>query len=357
MKKNVLFITRKWPPAIGGMETYCVELARALEPHVNLTLIAQPGRKNGAPPRGVALVGFAFRVLFHLMRRRQSYDVIHGADMAIWPLIYIASLRLKTTVTVLSAHGTDVALASRKGGIAFLYRRYLRCGGRLLKNSVILANSSATAALLRSHGFFNIQTVRLGASPACSKSEKSNSKYVLFVGRLIKSKGCSWFIKKILPHLPSEIRLKVIGTVVDGEEGASLANHRVDYLGAIRGEELDRLRREALVVVAPNIMTDTIDGFEGFGLTATEASAAGAIVLAANAYGLTDAVIENETGFLLPAEKPAPWIDKIIAVSQWTQEERTRFTERSVEMTRSYFSWARVGDETLAAYNQSKAPA
>ena len=27
---NVLFVTRKWPPAVGGMETYSLELSKEL---------------------------------------------------------------------------------------------------------------------------------------------------------------------------------------------------------------------------------------------------------------------------------------------------------------------------------------
>ena len=39
MKKlRVLFLTRKWPPAIGGMEVYSMELSEELSHRVDLTV-------------------------------------------------------------------------------------------------------------------------------------------------------------------------------------------------------------------------------------------------------------------------------------------------------------------------------
>src|SRR5690606_10595555 len=57
-KLRVLFVTRKWPPAVGGMEVYCRELVNELDERVALDLEALPGRSDGQPPSTLALVGF-----------------------------------------------------------------------------------------------------------------------------------------------------------------------------------------------------------------------------------------------------------------------------------------------------------
>jgi len=350
MNKNVLFITRKWPPAVGGMETYCVELVAAMKSQINLSVEALPGRENGAPPSALALIGFGMRSLISLAGARPKYDIIHAADMAIWPLALAASLRAPGAKVVLSAHGTDVAFANRRGILPLLYRFYLRLGARLLRKSTVLANSRATAALLRGHGFAEPQIVRLGSATHALAAAAAPDRYVLFVGRLIKRKGCAWFIENVLPNLPGDIRLKVAGTIVDDEEHTALDNARVDYLEAVFGEQLASLRRRAIAVVVPNIIEEGMRGFEGFGLTAVEGAADGGVVVAAAADGVTDAVIDGRTGYLLPASEPEAWARKIKAIADWTQEEREQFITNSTSETAEFFSWSRVARDTLAAY-------
>jgi len=348
MQKNVLLITRKWPPAVGGMETYCIELAAALKLHVNLSVKALPGRESGAPPTALALIGFGLRSLIGLMGARQRYDIIHAADMAIWPLALAASMRRSCAKVVLSAHGSDVAFANRGGVLSLLYRFYLRLGARLLRNSTVLANSRATATLLERHGYDHLKIIPLAAQTTPTALQPPQP-YLLFVGRLTKQKGCRWFIENVLPDLPESLSLWVVGPVIDESEKTALAAMRVAYHGPVRSEELVQLRRNALAVIVPNIDSDPT-AFEGFGLAATEASAAGGVALAANVFGLKDAVIDGRTGYLLPAGEPEVWARKIKVIAGWTQEEREQFITRSVNETAEFFSWARVARDTVAAY-------
>ena len=52
MKKlRVLFLTRKWVPAIGGMEVYSMELSKELSHRVDLTVRSLSGTKDGSPPK------------------------------------------------------------------------------------------------------------------------------------------------------------------------------------------------------------------------------------------------------------------------------------------------------------------
>ncbi len=348
MNKNVLFITRKWPPAVGGMETYCAELVAALKSQINLSLEALPGRKNGAPPTMFALISFGLRSLTGLAGAQPKYDIIHAADMAIWPLALLASMRAPDAKIVLSAHGTDVAFANRRGILPLLYRFYLQLGAKLLRKSTVLANSRATASLLERHGFDHPEVIPLAAQPTPT-SPQSPKPYVLFVGRLTKQKGCRWFIENVLPDLPDGLSLRVVGPIVDSLEESALATSRVVYHGPVRGEELAQLRRNALAVIVPNIDSDPTY-FEGFGLAATEASAAGGVVLAADVFGLRDAIIDGRTGYLLPAGEPEAWVRKVRAITNWTQDEREQFIASSVNKTAEFFSWPRVARDTLAAY-------
>lgn len=345
---DVLFITRKWPPAVGGMETYCVELCERLTAGTNLRVEALSGRADGSTPSAASLIGFGLRMAWRLLVSPGRFDVAHGSDMAVWPLVWLAGVRRPGARLVLSAHGTDVSLGTRRGAIARLYAGYLRLGARLLARATVLANSQATAGLTRRFGFSDVRVVRLGATPSTGSADLAEP-YVLFVGRLTASKGCGWFVREVLPKLPPEVRLKVAGTVIHASEREALDNPRVDYLGPRFGEALAALRRNALAVVVPNL-TGGPETFEGFGLAATEAAAAGAVVVAARAHGIADAVIDGVTGFLETPGDAEAWAARIAMIGAWTPSERAGFVERARAAVAADYSWDRVARDTLDAY-------
>ncbi|MFC6657675.1 glycosyltransferase family 4 protein [Roseibium salinum] len=172
---------------------------------------------------------------------------------------------------------------------------------------------------------------------------------ILFVGRLVKRKGCAWFIRNVLPELPQDTVLQVAGTVSDREERSALEAPNVEYCGSLRGEALTNAYRNAMCVIVPNI--ELANGeFEGFGLVATEAAAAGGVVLAARCGGLPEAVVEGRTGFLVAAGNPADWVGAIQRIGGWSEQERADYTSASVNVVREHFSWRRVALDVAQIY-------
>ncbi len=329
-----------------------MRLSEELAAKSEVKVIALHGKDDGSPPSLLSLIWFGLRTIFRVLKLAPNFDVIHGADMAIWPMAAIAKWRNPRIITALSAHGTDVAFAMRQGLFASFYRLYLRAGSRMLRNAKVLANSHATAELLRRLQFKNLFVIPLAADT--DAKEKSSgaapNDYVLFVGRLVERKGCGWFINNVLPELPSHIRLKVAGTIVDDSERLALTNERVDYLGPIFGSALADLRRNAFAVIVPNIASQGVAGFEGFGLTAVEGAADGGVVLASGIDGIADAVIDGLTGFLLPHEDSIAWRNKIDEVSRWPHQQRSEFIAAAAHAVRDHYSWGRVAADTIDAY-------
>lgn len=348
---KVLFLTRKWPPAVGGMEIYCRELTRELQSRIPLELRPLPGRADGRPPSVPALLFYAIATAFDLLRRGPRAEIVHGGDLAVWPLVWLARLRDRDTRTVLSAHGTDIALAHRTGAVARLYRLYVQCAVRALPAVTVLANSGATARLCETSGFRDVRIVTL-ATRMGESAPVAPEPYVLFAGRLMRQKGCAWFIDQVLPLLDPALTLVVAGVIWDSEEGLALRHPRVTFRGPAFGSELARLRANATAIIVPNLVLGT-DSFEGFGLTAVEGAADGGVVLAARVYGLADAVRDGETGFLLPSGDAGAWAAKINAVARWSAAERAAFVERARAGIARDYCWERVADETLDAYRQS----
>ena len=343
---EIMFVTRKWAPAVGGMETYSLRLTQALADKAGLDIVALPGRANGMPPGRLALLRFPFTILRRWLGRKLPPNVLHVGDMALWPVGLLAGNKTKV---VLSAHGTDVAYQRRGGFKGGLYGAYLRLGARMMRKALVIANSRATRDVANESGWHSVEIVPLATDITGTVPDGSHNGRVLFAGRLIERKGCGWFVREVLPMLPEGVQLDIAGTVWTDQERAVLDDPRVRFLGPLSADELALAYRKALCVIVPNIPVSSGE-YEGFGLVAPEGAAAGGIVLASRCDGLTDAMIDKVTGFLIEPKDALTWRDKIVELLDWSGEERRAFLEHSTPEAQRVYAWDRVAHDVLKAY-------
>lgn len=355
---RVLMISRKWPPAVGGMENYSREMATELAQLCELDLLVLAGIPGShQPPSILRLVAFLIRAVWRLVWTGRRFDAIILGDMVLFPLGVWARIVAPHAKIVATAHGTDIAYGLRSGWKPALYRQFLRAIGALRGAvDIVVANSHATAERCRCIGFEHVETIPLAVRSPARVPVEPVENYVLFVGRVDRRKGAGWFATEVLPRLPETIRFKVAGPVWDEQEREAItASGRADFLGSVFGEELARLRRRAIAVVVPNVPVGGRD-FEGFGLCATEASGEGGVVIAAALDGIVDAVRDGETGFLLPPEDAEAWTAKIREIAGWDKAKRIEFVERARQATRRFYGWDRVARQTLQAAERISAP-
>ncbi len=330
------------------METYSLRLAERLPSYGDVQVSALPGNADGSMPGPLALIRFGLVNMVKTLFSTRPADVTHVADMASWPLALAARIRRPGAKRALSAHGTDVAYALRGGLKGSAYGIWLRMGALLLGRISVIANSSATAETASRFGFRDIEVVPLATDLRPPRAVSAN-RDIFFSGRLVPRKGCAWFIRNVLPHLPEDVRLTVAGTKWDADEVSALDHPRVDFLGHLPFEQLPGRYANAACVIVPNIDVPARE-FEGFGLVAVEAAASGGVTLAADHSGLKEAVIDGETGFKLPPGDAQAWIAKITEVLNWTPVERRTFSEASAQKAAAVFDWDRVAADTFKAY-------
>jgi glycosyltransferase involved in cell wall biosynthesis len=114
--------------------------------------------------------------------------------------------------------------------------------------------------------------------------------FFLVVGEISRHKRVEAALEAALR---AKVPIKVVGTGPDLERLRALYGSSAAFVGRVTDSELASLYARARAVVVP--------GVEEFGIVAVEAQAAGRPVVAADAGGARETVVNGETGVLVPA--------------------------------------------------------
>ena len=118
--------------------------------------------------------------------------------------------------------------------------------------------------------------------------------YLLFVGELVPHKRVD---TAITAARRAGMPLRIVGTGRDEQRLRQLAaGADVEFLGRVPDPDLAQLYARCLALVMPNV--------EEFGIAAVEAQAAGRPVVAVDAGGAQETVVDGETGILVPTDDP-----------------------------------------------------
>ena len=219
---SVMFVSRKWPPAMGGMETYSKELSDALRHYAEVETLALPGRSDGSVPGKGALLWFGLRAALRLLCARSPAKITHVADMASWPLALCARIRSPRGRRVLSAHGTDVAYPLRGGAKGRIYGSYLRLGARCLGHVTVIANSEATAKAANRYGFPRYFGCPAGGRGHRRRPVQPRANRCSFRAVWSPARGLHGSCERFCHSCRTPWTLDVAGTVWDTAEAAAL---------------------------------------------------------------------------------------------------------------------------------------
>lgn len=355
---RVLFITRKWPPAVGGMETYSYELTKALEDKLALDTLFLAGKHDGSPPSMGAMLFFILRSAWFLIINGRKYDAVHIGDFVLAPLGLISKMFAWRTKVVIMIHGLDVLFGNRTGALAAIYRVYQSIISRLPIADHYIVNSENTGKICEDLHLTPVTVVPLGVNVDLPAVDTSEHKFkILFLGRLVVRKGALWFAKNVLPRLDQKFEFVVVGKTWDRSEQIGLEQcHQVNIVGYASDELLAKLKAESSVAVMPNQPSENQTDVEGFGLVAAELSVQGMPLIASNIEGLTSAVMDGETGFLLPHDDIDAWVDKINEIANWDRGYRQNYSEQCRVRAVAYYNWQRVARDTISVYQALQAP-
>jgi len=307
---EVTYVTlRQWErgdePALAGV--------RVVEAGPRMALYGPDGNRRILPP-----LVYGAGVLWHLLRRGRSYDVVHTASFPYFSLLAAGLLRR------LGGYGVVVdwhELWSRA-----YWREYLGgIGGRigwtvqalcLRVRQHAFCFAHMTAARLREEGVQDVTVLEGEYDGPPARPPAPSEPVVVFAGRHIREKRPAALVPAIARARRSlpDLRAEIFG---DGPERpavlAAIAEHGLEDVveapGFVASERVDAALARALCMVLPSRR-------EGYGLIVVEAAAAGvpSVVVQDPDNAAVELVEEGVNGFVAATAAPDAISEAILRV-------------------------------------------
>ncbi len=339
---RILFISRAYPPIIGGIENQNHALATWLSQKAEVTTIANKYGKKFLP----LFLPYALLVSIVLAPK---YDRVLLGDGVLAIVGFILKRLYPRRYVVSIVHGLDMSYRN-----SFYQKYWVRIF--LPSLDALISVSKATAAIGKQHGipakkFFIIPNGIAphpdAGVPSLKELENfldelvSGKKILLTIGRLNKRKGVEWFIRKVLPSLPDDFLYLVAGggkekIAIQKAIKESSMEQKVRLLGVISPQEKYLLLRTAHLFIQPNIAVK--HDIEGFGIALIEASIEGLPVIASDIEGLSEAITDKKNGLLVESGNPEAFQNAIKTLLK-DENGRKEFGKQGAVFTATHYHW------------------
>jgi glycosyltransferase involved in cell wall biosynthesis len=346
-KTRLLFITRKYPPMVGGMEKFSFALSQELSKKTDLTLI-----KWGYSQKWLFLFLPYALIKALIIIPLKKIEHVHLADALLSPLGVVIKFFYNVQVSS-NVHGLDVTFRLP------IYQYIIPKCLQKLDKVVCISHQTLEECIKRGIPENKCIVIPPGVNPEefqinASRSdlkkiintEIADKKILVTVGRLIKRKGVYWFIENVFPKLDESWIYLVVGDGPDKNKIIKLIQDlkfqdRILMLGKISNNDLKVIYNTSDIFVMPNIKVE--GDMEGFGMVATEASSTGLPVVASDLEGIKDAVIDNKTGIKV---KNNDYTASILKALSNTKKEVQ-------EEVRKNFDWTIIGNKYINQFNEN----
>jgi len=341
---RILFISRAYPPVIGGIERQNYELATHLAALADVTIIANRRGKRLLP------LFLPWAILKAVLSARK-HDVVLLGDGVLGLVAWFVKTSSRIPVACI-LHGLDLTFP------APLYQRlWVRHWIPSADRFFPVSRETLRLAVERGIPAACCHTIPNGVDPQGFEANVprealerllnrplAGRPLLLTVGRLIRRKGVAWFVDQVLPRLDPAVLYLIVGEGPErGAITAAIARHglqgRALLLGRAAGEVVRKLYGGVDLFIQPNIPVP--GDVEGFGLVVLEASVSGTPVIASRLEGLSDAVTEQENGILVTPGSLEEFCRAIRALLD-DDAMRKQLGERARALIATDYSWSAI---------------
>jgi phosphatidylinositol alpha-1,6-mannosyltransferase len=338
--RRTLIVTNDFPPRQGGIQSFVHELARRLPPE-QLTVYApawdgaaefdakQPFEVIRHPTSLMLPMPSVTGRAAAIAKTRHCEAVIFGAAAPLG-LITPALRRVGVGKAIAITHGHEAGWAALPGARALLRRvgdqtdivTYL---GEYFRHRLAGALSPAAAArMTRLHP--GVDAARFRPDPEARETIRARyglagCPVVVCVSRLVRRKGQDTLLKA-WPAVKEKVPDAALLIVSGGPREAALHRlsertglaHSVRFTGAVRAAELPAHYAAGDVFAMPCRTRRGGLDVEGLGIVYLEASATGLPVVGGDSGGAPDAILDGETGYVVPGRDTGALAERLIAL-------------------------------------------
>jgi len=350
---RVLIITFDPPENTGGIEgranNYTKQLI-ALGHFVEVISFSPEGKYTKEELYGVTLWRFpassrrAIKSLGKTSKEisRNKIDAVFllSGALTFYGVLLLLRAKLKGINTLIFFYGKDILTAKA----SFLSAMALWISPRLAEG--IATNSHYTAGLLPKKYERRAKILYPSVDPSIVdqvpvEAPKKTGKVLLFVGRLVKRKGVDDLLRAFHSLQELDTLVDIVG---DGPELNSLqslskelgVSDRVKFWGKLSGGALYERYANCYLFVMPSKRTKT--DVEGFGTVFLEAGLFGKPCVGTRSGGIPEAILDGETGLLVPEEKNGLLSEALLALLKDPSRAKT-MGEIARKRVLSSFTW------------------
>lgn len=351
MPLRILFISRAYPPVVGGIENQNFSLGKELHSQADTTIIANRFGKKMLP------LFLPYALIYTLVSIRK-YDAILLGDGVLSLVGWLIKVFFPKKPVLSIVHGLDITYPFFLYQILWVQKFLPR-----LDRLIAVGNETIETGIRHGIPRERFKFVPNGIDPnqhfhpeytrkdleGVIDTSVSGKQVLLTIGRLARRKGVAWFIRNVLPSLPKTTLYVIAGDGQDRDNiRAAIEETRlftqVKTLGYITNHARDILMNTADIFIQPNISVP--NDMEGFGLTPLEAASCGTPVIVSRLEGLRDAFSEGRNGMFAEPENASDWKQKIERLIS-DKSVRNALRESARQYIIQNFSWNTISAQYM----------
>lgn len=347
---KILFISRAYPPIVGGIENQNYELGKWLGKIADVKIVANKFGKKFLP-------FFIPYAIFYTLFNLRKYDVLLLGDGVLSVVGMKAKFFYPKKPVACIVHGLDLTYKNK-----FYQDFWVKWFLPKMDKLIAVGNETIKIAVEKGIPKHKLAFVPNGVDTeknlrVCSRSDLEKivgenvegKKIILTSGRLARRKGVAWFVEHVMPKLSENVLYIIAGSGTDKNNIQKVISennlkNRVRMLGHVSDETRNILFNSCDLFIQPNIK---IEGdMEGFGISVIEAAACRLPVVASELEGLKDAIQHEQNGFLIEPHNSTAYSEKIKELLE-NDAERKAFGEKARQFVIENFSWEIIAKKYL----------
>lgn len=352
---RILFLSRRFPPSVGGIQTHCFNLYNHLIEKHQVKLIAL-GKKSLIHLAWFVPFTYFASLLYVLFNRVNTVYFSDGVICCLAPFLRPFT-RAKFVVTI---YGLEMTYSTP------VFSSLMRWGVSYCEKVPVISERTRDVSIEAGVPPEKIDIIYLGIDPPTvsdtrrqelkTQFEKEHGillgkdRVLLNFGRQVPRKGVAKFLEHGMPLLEPDIKLIISGTGPDSERIRQIRDEkglqdRVLILW-LENDMLAMLRGEVDLFLMPNIPYP--NDVEGFGIAQLECMHDGtpAVVFA------VDALIESvrRGGYLIPPNDYQAFVDQIHAFYKLSPKDRAAIEQEARDYVKTEYTWAKTAEEYMQIF-------